>query len=78
MTNENCLEGIQCPQCGQQDHFLITGVSTFSVYDDGTDGHGDVAWDDEAHTRCPACNYGGSLVLFRCTVHTDGEASDGQ
>jgi len=26
MTNENCLEGIRCPQCGQEDCFKITAV----------------------------------------------------
>ena len=72
MANTNCLEGIQCPQCGQQDHFHIAGTSFFSVYDDGTDGHEDVEWDDDSFTRCPACNHEGKLLLFRCKVSDDG------
>jgi len=44
MTNENCLEGIRCPQCGQEDCFKITALITCNVTDDGSEPVGDHEW----------------------------------
>lgn len=63
--NTNCLEGMKCPECGSYGPFDIVGTSLFSVHDDGTDGHGDVEWDDESLTMCPTCNKVGKLQDFR-------------
>jgi len=65
MANENVLHGIKCPKCGQEKHFYITGVSEFSVYDDGTDGHKDIEWDEESYIRCAECNEAGKIKHFR-------------
>lgn len=65
MANENVLHGIKCPKCGQEKHFFITGISEFSVYDDGTDGHKDIEWDDESYIRCAECNEAGKIKHFR-------------
>lgn len=64
---ENCLYGIKCPKCGQDKHFFIAGVSEFSVFDDGTEGHKDVEWDDESYIRCGCaeCNEAGKIKHFR-------------
>ena len=63
--NTNCLEGLACPKCGNDERLIIHGQSAFEVCDDGTDGHGDVEWDDGSHTRCPQCNFEGNLCEFR-------------
>jgi DNA-directed RNA polymerase subunit RPC12/RpoP len=66
MTNENCLRGIRCPNCGNQDRFLIVAAILAEVTDDGADiaKHSDVEWDDDSHTRCPECNQDGPLATF--------------
>ena len=56
MTNTNCLEGIQCPACGNEDRFRIAGKAFFTVTDDGTDDYGDVEWDDDSDAECAECH----------------------
>lgn len=68
MTNTNCLEGIQCPQCGSEDRFRIAATSIFTVTDDGTEDHGDVEWDDDSHAECAACRHRGTLKDFRAAA----------
>ena len=65
--NTNCLEGIRCPECGQEDEFRIAGSSIFTVVDDGIEDHGDVEYDDDSWALCPAfeCEYEGKLGTFR-------------
>ena len=63
--NTNCLEGLACPQCGNDERLFIVGMSVFEVVDDGTLEHESVEWDDSSHTRCPQCNHEGNLCEFR-------------
>ena len=65
MTNTNCLEGIRCPKCGQEDRFFIMGCAQFEVTDDGSDAVGDHEWDDSSATRCVQCGFDGELKDFR-------------
>jgi hypothetical protein len=65
MTNENCLRGIRCPNCGQQDRLKITALITCLVTDDGSDPVGDHEWDDCSSTHCPECGFDGKLRAFR-------------
>lgn len=65
MTNTNCLEGIRCPNCGQEDRFFVVGCAEFEVTDDGSDAVGDHEWDDGCSTRCPECGFDGELKEFR-------------
>lgn len=65
MTNTNCLEGIRCPECGQEDQFKITALITCEVTDDGSEPVGDHDWDDESNTHCPGCGFAGKLRYFR-------------
>jgi hypothetical protein len=75
MTNTNCLEGIQCPQCGNADRFRIAATSIFTVTDDGTEGHGDVEWDDGSHAECAACRHRGVLKDFRAAAALEATVS---
>jgi len=64
MTNTNCLEGVCCPKCGQEDCFKITAIITCVVTDDGSEPVGDHEWDDESATRCAECDFDGTLKDF--------------
>lgn len=64
MPNENCLHGIRCPNCGQEDRFFIAGNSLFEVHDDGTEGNTDIEWTGE-FCACPQCDYEGKLADFQ-------------
>ena len=65
MVNDNCLEGIRCPHCGQEDRFHITATVTCAVTDEGSDPVGHHSWDDGSFTSCPECGLQGTLKEFR-------------
>lgn len=65
MANENCLEGIACPKCHEEDEFAIIGSAEFMVKDDGTDQFRDVDWDDVSSIRCISCGHRGTVGTFR-------------
>ncbi|MBS0207756.1 MAG: hypothetical protein JSS27_02270 [Planctomycetes bacterium] len=69
MTNVNCLEGIRCPQCAQEDRFKITALISCLVTDDGSEPTGDHEWDDDSSTHCPDCGFDGKLRNFRTRSH---------
>jgi Zn ribbon nucleic-acid-binding protein len=62
--NENCLAGIRCPKCKQQDRFRIVGLCTFEVTDDGSEAVGDHEWDEESSISCPECGHAGKVNDF--------------
>lgn len=66
--NVNCLEGLACPKCGQDDKLLITGRAVFEVVDDGVDDtRGDIEYDWNSPTACAKwdCDFAGDLGDFR-------------
>jgi len=68
MPNENCLEGIICPKCGQEDEFKITALITCLVNDDGSEPMGDHEWDDESRCECVSCEFSGKLKDFKAPL----------
>lgn len=64
MTNENCLEGVRCPKCGQVGRFKITALITCMVTDNGSEPLGDHEWDDASSTHCPERDFNGKLKEF--------------
>jgi hypothetical protein len=64
MTNTNCLEGMQCPECSSEGPFKISATSLFTVYDDGTDDHEDVDWYEDSYCQCGECDHSGTLKDF--------------
>lgn len=64
MTNENCLQGIRCPSCGQEDRFKITAAITCLVTDNGSEPVGDHDWDDDSNTHCSECGFNAKLKDF--------------
>lgn len=67
MTNENCLEGLRCPQCGNEDRLFITATIRADVTDGGADlaDGSDMHWDESSLAICPECDRDGPLSAFR-------------
>lgn len=69
--NINCLEGLACPKCGQDDELLVVAKMWVSLRDDGTDPFadstkmcGDVEYDNDSSAQCPECGFHGELRDF--------------
>lgn len=54
--NENCLAGVQCPDCGWTASFTIAATAWFAVTDSGTDTYTDVEWDSRSLVECDGCH----------------------
>jgi hypothetical protein len=65
MTNDNCLEGIKCPQCGNEDRFFISCTTLAVVTDEGAQAYGDMEWGDESSAVCSEFQKTGPLRDFR-------------
>jgi Zn ribbon nucleic-acid-binding protein len=75
MSNINCLKGMRCPSCKNQDEILVRARMWVSLNDDGTDPYadstsmcGDVDYDNDADARCPECGHEGALREW-CAVN---------
>lgn len=63
--NNNCLERIQCPQCGNEGEFAIEAVVTATVVDDGIiEFSSEESWYDDSHIFCPTCHHEGTIGEF--------------
>ena len=65
MTNTNCLEGIECPKCGNDSRFYVGVRTRAEVTDDGAETFGDMIWDDTSYAECPECEHFGTLGEFQ-------------
>jgi hypothetical protein len=79
MANTNCLVGVKCPKCGQQDCFEIAAKIMVRVTDDGTeDMEGNYEWDQDARCLCTECGFQNRLrafcvqPTFECSRDVDG------
>jgi Zn ribbon nucleic-acid-binding protein len=67
--NTNCLEGMKCPKCGQEDSLKIAATCIFTVTDDGTEDDGnDREWADTNYCECPDCGHHGTVADFTIEV----------
>src|SRR5690625_987226 len=64
MLNDNALENITCPNCGQNTSFSITATADFDVTDEGTGDYSNVEWDGSSLIRCQRCNQSGEVNQF--------------
>jgi hypothetical protein len=65
MPNTNCLEGIKCTACGNEDRFRIAAKTTAIVGDNGVEDYDGMEWGDDSHTECADCTRHGSLKDFK-------------
>ncbi len=62
--NENCLFGMRCESCGEEDALYIgyTMNAVLLTWDSGTDDiHGDLEFDGHSVATCPSCNWTGTV-----------------
>jgi len=65
VTNENCLRGFECPECGHTDKFYIECTVVMAVYDDGAnETTSDVEWNDTSYCRCALCDHFSTVREF--------------
>jgi hypothetical protein len=64
-VNENCLEGLECPKCGNHDELDIAAIAWLRVVDKGTGDYKDPEWNDGSACRCPRCGYVATVASFR-------------
>jgi len=64
-VNENCLEDIACPHCGNRDRFRVEGRTMFTMTDNGEDDHADLEYDDDCFAICEYCHEGNKYSYFR-------------
>ena len=57
--NNNCLEGMSCPNCGQHEMFKIVAQAVFEITDDGTGDYNEVEFYDSDRASCPQCQWSG-------------------
>jgi len=61
--NDNCLEDIACPKCGQREQFKVRIITMGELTDDGTDAEvGDHEWGN--YIECSRCAHYGNLAGF--------------
>ena len=62
--NSNCLEGMQCPQCGSFEPFAIVATTCCTVCDDEAEAS-DLEWGEDACCRCIKCDHEDVVAGFR-------------
>lgn len=62
--NENCLEDMGCPNCGNWEQFSIRMTSIFEIVDEGTGDNEDTEWDGKSFCRCGDCDHEGRVKDF--------------
>lgn len=70
MANDNCLEGMICPnpECKSEGPFRIVSTLSVLVYDDGTEDDkmsGNTEWDSGSPCSCYECNHAGKVRDFQ-------------
>ena len=66
MTNNNVLQGIQCPECKSYGPFNIHGEALFLDVDDyGVSEFENFEWSDESSFYCVMCKHHGQAKEFK-------------
>jgi DNA-directed RNA polymerase subunit RPC12/RpoP len=74
MTNSKCLEGIACPQCGNDRMIYIEARTLAAVTDDGVKTF-ELEWNADSYAECPNCQHRGTLGEFRIAATTEPSTS---
>lgn len=71
VKNDNCLAGVQCPDCGSQEPFLIRAHALVTAWDDGVSDSNGPQWDASSYIECQACGHDGTVGAFTRTAKPD-------
>lgn len=63
--NSNCLRNMRCPNCANENGFLVEVVTSINMYDDGTGDPGDTDWGAMSYVQCHHCGLGGRAWQFQ-------------
>ena len=63
MPNENCLNGLQCPKCGNNDTLRISCRCWATVRSGGVEVT-EHEWDEDSSATCPKCHHTGNIASF--------------
>jgi len=66
------IEGVRCPECGQNEVMDVVGATWITATGDGTaySDDADIAmWDDSSFARCPECGHEGTWGEYVDTHH---------
>jgi predicted nucleic-acid-binding Zn-ribbon protein len=63
--NENCLRGMRCPKCGNEDVFNVLGSACFEVTDAGAERSSDIEWDEHSACTCGECDHTATWGYFQ-------------
>lgn len=78
--NHNCLQGIRCPKCKQEEAFQIVCTALVDVTDGGTDNPRNVEWGASSHITC-TCEHHGTVSEFTVEnwpIDADHELMNGE
>jgi hypothetical protein len=64
-VHTNCMEGLRCPSCKQEDGLRIECIVVCKVTNDGIAPSGDLDFTDGSWCHCPACEHEGTVKDFR-------------
>lgn len=64
MANVNCLDGIRCPKCGNEDRFNVVASVLVEVTDDGTGDSWDIEYASDSMPQCATCKHVGKWSDF--------------
>lgn len=65
--NVNCLEGVACPECGNDRMISVVALVLVDVTDDGADiseNNDGYEYDEDSFAECPECEYAGKFGTF--------------
>lgn len=62
--NDNCLENLACPECGEHESLMIQVTTWVEMQDRGSGDHEDLEWDDNSLIRCPSCYHEAAAKSF--------------
>jgi len=66
MANTNCLKGMICPKCKEEDSgFRIVATVLIEMTDEGGGDCEGPDWEDNAHCECMDCGYTAEVKDFK-------------
>jgi len=71
--NENCMAGLQCPDCGNSEALRVVAMVVAKITDEGVEAVQDFSYDDDSLTICCRCD---RKAFFRAFYKNESEVSD--